>query len=150
MSERFGSGMALLKDQLCEEILRSDCEKRPEFPRNFLIGSPPRYIHNITYTQYTWCTLPKAASWLIKSGANRWSSPRRIIQSTVFTCKQHVETAVRVFNTFLISYLRQTLIPYLKKSLTNMKWKKGACAVASLLLGFQYMCQFLYSPLIQK
>ena len=69
--------------------------------------------------------------------ANRWSSPKRIIQSTVFTCKQHVETAVRVCNTCPISYLRQTLILYLKKSLTNMKWKETCMCCSIIAPGLQ-------------
>ena len=42
MSERFGNEMALLKHQLCEGLLQSDCEKRPKIPRNFLIERSPR------------------------------------------------------------------------------------------------------------
>ena len=32
--------LALLKDQLCKDLLWSDCEKRPGNPRNFLIERP--------------------------------------------------------------------------------------------------------------
>ena len=47
--------MALLEPQLCEELLRSDCEKRAKIPYNFQIERPPWHtLHSHSFGHVTW------------------------------------------------------------------------------------------------
>ena len=54
LGKKFWSVMAYLKHQLCKDSLRSNCEKGPENPRNFLIERPvpPRCLTTYAICDY--------------------------------------------------------------------------------------------------
>ena len=80
-----------MKDQLCKEILQSDCKKKPEIPRNFLIERPPRFqcVQSIVSAEKTGLFFQRPHHLLMK--VNMTSSSNRIVGCNLAQTKAHLK-----------------------------------------------------------